>query len=129
MAFIVQRLPIELRRVVYNYARPIQNSELLYDIRNYKNSLNIILNREKPRHLILNDIWIFLGLYCGSYYKIWERIPKTLTLRQIKFWIGNYYSKKDYKSQIKILWGLLTPTERDKFLKIPLFQGVLIIPN
>ena len=69
MAFVVQRLPIELRRVVYNYVRPIQNSELLYDVRNYKNSLNIILQIEKPLHLILNDIWVFLRYYFGSYYK------------------------------------------------------------
>ena len=117
MASIIQKLPIELRRVIYNYARPAQNSELLYDIRNYKYSIDIILQRENPPHLILNDIWVFLRYCFGSYYKIWERIPKTRNLKQIKFWIGNCYALKDYKSQIKILWGLLTPQERIEFLK------------
>ena len=117
MASIIQRLPIELKRVIYNYARPMQNSELLYDIRNYKYSLNIILQRKRLIHLILNDLWVFLKDYYGSYYKIWGRIPKTLNLKQIKFWIGNSYRFKDYKSQIKILWGLFTPRERIEFLK------------
>ena len=84
MASIVKRLPIELRRVIYNYARPGQNSELLYDIRNYKYSLNIILQRKRLIHLILNDLWVFLKDNYGSYYKIWGRIPKTLNLKQIK---------------------------------------------
>ena len=117
MVSIVKRLPIELKRVIYVYVRPVQKSELLYDIRNYKNSLNIILNKNKSIHLILNDIWIFLREYFGDYYKIWERIPKINNSQKLKFWISNSYALKNYKSRFKILWGLLTPQERMKFLE------------
>ena len=47
MASIIQRLPIELKRVIYNYVRPMQKSELLYDIRNYKYSSKYYFTKEK----------------------------------------------------------------------------------
>tara|TARA_B100000686_G_scaffold76468_1_gene82406 strand:- start:73 stop:435 length:363 start_codon:yes stop_codon:yes gene_type:complete len=117
MVSIIQKLPIELRRLIYVYVRPMQNSELLYNIRNYKYSIDIILDKNRSIHLILNDIWVFLNDFFGDYYKIWERIPKIYNGHKLKFWIGNSYALKDYKSQIKILWGLLTPQERSKFLE------------
>ena len=116
MPSLIRKLPIELRRVIYNYVRPSQNSDLLYDIRNYKYSVDLVLQRKKSIHLILNDIWIFLNDFFGDYYKIWERIPKINNCYKLKFWIGNSYALKDYNSQIKILWGLLTSQERMKFL-------------
>ena len=117
MASIIQRLPIELRRVIYNCVRPSQKKELLQDIISYKYSIDIILQRDGPIHLILNDIWRFLKDLYGNYYKIWERIPKINNGQNLKFWISNSYALKDYKSQIKIIWGLLTPRERIEFIK------------
>ena len=103
MVSIIQKLPIELRRVIYNYVRPMQNSKLLYNIRNYKYSIDIILQRKKPIHLILNDIWIFLNDFFGDYYKIWERIPKINNSQKLKFWKQiSYLSFKKIKSVIKV---------------------------
>ena len=113
MASIIQRLPIELRRVIYNCVRPAQKSELLQDIINYKYSIDIVLQRD----IILNNLWMFLKDLYDNYYKIWERIPKINNGQNLKFWISNSYSLKDYNSQIKIIWGLLTPQERMEFIK------------
>ena len=116
MASIIQKLPIELRRVIYNYARPVQNSELLYDIRNYKYSLNIILQQENPPHLILNDIWVFLNDFFGDYYKIWERMFRVKSPRTAERWIRWRYAVNCHQFQINSLWALFTKEERNQYL-------------
>ena len=124
---IIKKLPEDIRRAIIPYTYNIQPKFLLKDIRHYHISFRILNDLNRPRltifgehlespALLLNNIWVWILAHFKNYYTVCKRFLKISTEKRAKIWIGKKYITKPIKTQIRIIWALLTVTERTKFL-------------
>jgi len=116
---IMKRLPMELRYYIIPYAYNIQNKELLMDIKTYLNDFSIVESFyffDYNDHILLYDILLYLTninnlniltRYCVNININFKKILNTQLIHQ--------YNKPRL---LKIIWGLLTRTERTEFINI-----------
>ena len=132
---MINSLPIELIRKIRFYALPTQNKNLLRDIIHFKTSLEIIKKTipvypmNGAQHLLLNDLWVTVGRIMGAtpgqrrtpnymspYYQIWLRMFRLYNIKSAERWIRSYYALKPTKVQIRLVWAIFIPEEREEFI-------------
>lgn len=114
---IMKRLPMELRYYTIPYAYNTQKKELLMDIKSYLNDFSIVETFyifDYNDHILFYDIL----LYLTSINKL-DILTRYCVNNTIKFKreldteiIHNYNKNR----LMKIIWGLLTRTERTEFI-------------
>ena len=112
------------------YTYSIQPKILLFDIRSFYQDLSlveIVYFIDYNNYMLLNDLIIFSNSNIGrdlctlGQYNI---LLRNITLQYkpqeyLDYYILNVfhnYSKKNANSKIKMIWGLLTPIERTRFI-------------
>ena len=114
---IMKRLPMELRYYIIPYAYNIQNKELLMDIKTNLNDFSLVESFyffDYNDHILLYDILLYLtninklnilNRYCVNVHINFKKTLNTQIIHQ--------YNKPRL---LKIIWGLLTRTERTEFI-------------
>ena len=114
---IMKRLPMELRYYIIPYAYNIQNKELLMDIKTNLNEFSLVESFyffDYNDHILLYDILLYLtninklnilNRYCVNVNINFKKTLNTQIIHQ--------YNKPRL---LKIIWGLLTITERTEFI-------------
>ena len=109
---------------------------LLYDIKNYRQTLDQLYidfgsykahDGEFGWAPLLNHLWVMSGTVFTEdppllntnlkYYKIWKRLKGFDHNQKIRRWIGSVYATKSHKIQIRTIWAVFTPQERQTILK------------
>ena len=133
MKHLIQKLPIELVFHIISYTYKLQNKNLLDDILNYietKSKLfecyyhfwNVNNLPEEYTDWLLNDIFFYVNdyhpsmcEYVSKFYNIFKRNPVLQTHDDVLNYVYNL-EKKDVKTQINILLGLLDIKERNQLV-------------
>ena len=98
---------------------------LMADIISYSNVLKKISKLDDEEHIILNDLWVWAGVFSciiypnkkADYYSIWKRMYRINSTYAAKRWIARSYSIKSKRFQIKSLLALFRPWERTRILE------------
>jgi hypothetical protein len=132
IAYLHNRLPDELLiNHIYPHLYEVQPKKLLVDIRSYVSDLELLLevyNTEFNEVILFNDMVNFVTRRSLSiqmmntqyecilrrYFMLWYKSTKYI----IRYY-ANYLVKDDgnYNSKIRFMWGLLTPSERNNFIR------------
>ena len=127
----IHRLPEDIIDYIIPYTYQLQNKQLLCDIKNYKETKDIVLElyynlwiiymeetEPEDKYWLINNIIAHINNYKATmygyvenFYNIFRRNQYLQTYEDI----NNYVSileTKPVDSQINIIWALLTPKER-----------------
>ena len=128
---LIKLFPIELIRKIRFYTLRRQNKNLLRDIIHFKTTLEIIKKTvtiypmNGAPHLLLNDLWIAAGRqrlfvppahHMDLYYQIWLRMFRLHKIKSVERWIRSCCALKPTKIQIRLVWAIFTPEEREEFI-------------
>jgi len=134
------KLPAELHRHILSYTYSPQPKYLLEDIRNYHATLRIVKdmynnsgtseNDDEADNWIINDMYGWLNNdtptmngYVDNFIRTIHRYPYyhlfDKNIDNIIYILG----KNPANNEIRILWGLLTPTERQTFISDRLYAA------
>lgn len=130
-----------LRRQNKNLLRDIIHFKTSLEI--IKKTLPIYPMNGAP-HLLLNDLWIIVKQineiqtppsetppseppchaprcpyhpnHMNSYYQIWLRMFRLHKIKSVERWIRSCYALKPTKIQIRLVWAIFTPEEREEFI-------------
>ena len=88
-------------------------------------ALKKISKLDDEEHIILNDLWVWAGVFSciiypnkkADYYSIWKRMYRINSTYAAKRWIARSYSIKSKRFQIKSLLALFRPWERTRILE------------
>ena len=128
------RLPQDIQRHILSYIHQPQPSFLLEDIRSFVDTKNellrkyyefwvIQLNMHEPedRRWLLNDFFYYANHYkptmfgySNAFYRLFKRMYGINTLQAVDTFVRKL-GKKDLDTQINVVLGLFTPTQRDEF--------------
>jgi hypothetical protein len=127
----IQNLSTDLQQKILSYTYSTQPRSLLCDIRDYNHSLGdvgeyyfmkyIVDAEEEPYedsdlHWLLDDIFEYVtnNIFKIDYYDFWRRlfVFRNKTEQHINNYVMTTFHEKNIETQIKIMWGLLTPEER-----------------
>jgi len=127
----INKLPYELVNIIISYTYTSQNPELLLDIRSFHidySLLEILYHYNYNERILLNDILIFYNSDNLSMYQRLERLytlsNKSLThLIDYAFNISsNNIDERIIRKRIRILWAILSPVERTRFINTFFFD-------
>jgi len=116
----IRRMPRELIHIISSYAHSPQPRELCYDIRLYKQDMNIIdsfYHTQYTPGILLHDLMVFYG-YIG-YHNILTRhfMLSRHSVDDIDEYVGRHLAPThDVLRKCNFLWGLLSPIERTRFI-------------
>ena len=131
----IDRLPQDIIDYIIPFTYQLQNKPLLCDIKNYKETKDLVLElyykwwiiymgETEPEHKywLINNIIAYINNYKATmygyvedFYNIFRRNQYLQTHEDI----NNYVSSLENKSvdrQINIIWSLLTPKERNDII-------------
>jgi len=133
---LINRLPYDIIIHIIPYTYNLQSKFLLEDIKNYKKVKISLLEiykyiwiewvgsntQDDDKYWLINDLIAYsndynatmLG-YVDKFYEIWKRNNFLKTRQEIDFYFKKI-EKKNVSTQINIVLGLLTPTERNEIL-------------
>ena len=127
----INKLPYELVNIIISYTYTSQNPELLLDIRSFHidySLLEILYHYNYNERILLNDILIFYNSDNLSMYQRLQRLytlsNKSLThLIDYAFNISsNNIYERIIRKRIRILWAILSPVERTRFINTFFFD-------
>ena len=132
---LIQKLPEDIRRHIIPYTYMTQKADVLLDIIQFHTTLDhvtqVYKNQWSPSNVndwadwLINDIFAWLNDnvptilgYRQSFHNVWNRFPlfkndAVINLRVLE--------RKNPITQVRVFWGLLTPTERKHFITCPSF--------
>jgi hypothetical protein len=125
MQQLVNILPIDVVKYIIPYTYNTQNKTLLYDIQNYKRSkikvfdlcCDYFTNNKTKENVILYTLFEYI--YNTSdrlkFVQIFTRYVHLKTIYDVYNYVTNL-QKKTINTQINIIWGLLTPEERNDII-------------
>lgn len=130
---LLQKLPIELIYHIQKFSYNIQNEDLLIDLKHFLSTKELLyiyyfnywlrIDIESDfKHYILGDL---IGYACNNksfmfgfndhFYNIFFKNFSLNNEKQVDKYLV-YFDKCNQDSQINILWGLFTKTQRNEFL-------------
>ena len=112
---LLKTLPIELVNKIIQYTYSPQSPLLMYDIRHYVDTRPKF--RIQSGHEFLFYLIYFINNYAPmSYvniiYTLFQRQYNIKTREQVNNYIVILFNRLTLKSQINIIWGIMTPEER-----------------
>jgi len=119
---LIDKLPNDIINKIISYTYCIQSKDLLEDIVSYSYTKNILYHLVTGKYSRYN--WFTYTENSINYLGI--ELHQYLMNNKLKYIDNNliyYYNYKRYgsiKSRINYFWGLLTPEERNGFLKYEL---------
>lgn len=132
----INKLPRDIILQIIPYTYNFQNKNLLYDIKNYKETRTLLLqlyhkiwvtelqsqDPEEDKKWLINDIFAYANNYnaimygyIDKFYNIFKRNIFLKTNQHVYKYI-EHVEKKNMSSQINIFLGLLTINERNELL-------------
>lgn len=137
MDIFINKLPDDIIQYIIPYTYQLQNKPLLNDIKNYKETKDIISElyynywilgfgeiEPEDKYWIINDLVAFANNYQATmygyveqFYNIFRRNLHLQTYEEIDVYLS-VLQNKPVDSQINIIWSLLTPSERTEFIDI-----------
>jgi len=127
----INKLPYELVNIIISYTYTFQNPELLLDIRSFHidySLLEILYHYNYNEQILLNDILIFYNSDNLSMYQRLERLY-TLSNKSLSHLIdyafnlsSNNINRRILRNRIRILWAILSPVERTRFINTFFFD-------
>lgn len=137
--YIIDRLPLEIVRMIIPYTYSPQSIEFRSDLHSYFESKKTICDIFYLRYVdllsnethadmnwLVNDILCFMNNHRSTYYKYADQLYEICTrnymlrnvdTRKIRDIVNKSYNK-DIHFQFRIYWGLFLPEEREQFIKI-----------
>lgn len=135
----LRRLPKDIIDIVFSYYYSSQPQELCIDIKDYSYSrifLNEIYKKRISKWGYHTSNWILIELlvheiynYCNNYFArrrltgfIFHckklRICDNWDTDKITYYMDHCFINKHMRSQVNILWGILTPFEREHVVEL-----------
>lgn len=137
----IQSLNDDLQQKILGYTYSPQPKTLLSDICDYRNSLEctkeyyfvkFMVDEEDFVHKtdanwMLDDMFEYVAnnIFRIDYYEFWRRLYmlRNMTEVEINGYVCNVFFDKNVETQINIMWGLLTPVEREEII----YYGIDVI--
>ena len=127
----INKLPYELVNIIISYTYTFQNPELLLDIRSFHidySLLEILYHYNYNEQILLNDILMFYNSDNLSMYQRLQRLY-TLSNKSLTHLIdyafnlsSNNINRRILRNRIRILWAILSPVERTRFINTFFFD-------
>jgi hypothetical protein len=133
---LINRLPYDIINHIIPYTYNLQSKSLLEDIKNYKKVKISLLeiykyiwiewvgsnSQDDDKYWLINDLIAYsndykatMFGYVDKFYEIWKRNNFLKTRQEIDVYFKKI-ERKNVSTQINIVLGLLTPTERNEIL-------------
>lgn len=130
------KLPDDVKEYILGYTHEPQPKVLLGDIIHFQYSYHCMLvwysknyqninynNRQINNQIFVYDLFEYfnhnipVGIenYTEKITQIWKRFPRIKEENQFKAMFETFVDK-DIESQLRIFWGILTPSERNDFI-------------
>jgi hypothetical protein len=137
-SFLIDRFPEEVTHHIISYTYTLQNKHLVADVENFSSSLyttyklyndyllsfNEIYRIEYDKFWFINDLIDFsnsnqrvIDEHGIILYYIFYRNPFLYTKQLVDKYVKKLHSK-NINFQIRTLWGLLFPEERNTFIEL-----------
>lgn len=130
----IQNLSNDLQQKILSYTYSLQPQNLLQDIQDCRESLECTKEYYFIKHMIevedfyhktdlnwlLDDIFEYISnnIFRIHYYDFWRRLYmlRNKCELDINYYVATIFYEKDIETQINILWGILTPPERQDII-------------
>ena len=137
MNIFINKLPDDVINCIIPYTYELQTPNLLRDIENYKKTKDkitklyynywiIFIEDTEPedKYWLINDIIAYANNYKATmygyidvFYSIFQRNLKLQSYEDVNNFL-DILETKNVDTQINIIWGLLTPKERNDIIDI-----------
>jgi hypothetical protein len=134
MSYSYKFQPIDLRNDIISFYETNNNIKNIFMIR--YNNLSYISIYQYLKHLLFHIVSYLTGLknkYNNCPYILFDVYKRNYMLKNNKNSIienieNNIYSQNHFNFNYKMYWGLLTPEERNKFIKLQISFDINRMP-
>lgn len=134
---LIKRLPEHILRLIIGYTLEPQPAQLLLDIRSFVMDISLLdnlYNFNYNESILLNDILMFYSMdhIDSDFYNKMRRFrnlrskPDTYIIEFYSYYCYNSVTLGTIRNRIRVMWGMLTPTERTCMINVYWFNDEFI---
>ena len=119
---LFRKFPKEIQLYIITFTYSFQHPSLLEDVRDYSKTRKLVDEYYEEEDWLINDIFGYMNSYkpilfgyTESFYTMIRRLLPNKTKKELNQCIMKI-EEKEVKTQVSILWGLLTVNEREQFI-------------
>jgi len=119
-------LPTEIIHKIISYTYSTQSKYLTEDIISYFNAKQVCnhlyhdywiiqMGNEtlEDKYWLLNNLYVYIRNIPYIFNRLFNRMPERV---HVNTYVTKFYNKTDIKTQINVIFGIMTPLERNTFL-------------